>query len=153
MTTLVKSGAQWPLTILFDFNIGATGGADAMKNSASPSVLTAFNAATGTTYNIATLPPNSIVVGGEIEVLTVSNDTGTSTISLGDAASATRYASAVNFKAAARTALTLTAFLNSSSTDLLLTLANQNGNATTGRAIITAQIVISGRVNENLKMV
>ena len=152
MTTLSKAGAQWKLVALFDFNIGATGGADAMKNSASPSVLVAFNAATGTTYNIATMPGLSVVVGGELDVITASNDTGTSTISLGDSGSGTRYLNAVNFKATGRTALSLTGFLNTTATDLLLTIANQNGNATAGRAILTADLVISGRVNENLKM-
>lgn len=147
-TTLVKVGAQWKLTGLFDFSTG-----DTMKDSTGVS-RTLGKVAGAKTYVIATLPANSMVVGGEIIVVTASNDSGTSVASLGDAGSGTRYLNGVDLKNAARTALTLTStLLNTTATDLLLVLTPQNGDATVGRAIINFDLVISGRQNENLKMV
>lgn len=153
MTTLTKAAAQWPLSAVFIFDIGATGGADAMVNTATPGVLTSFKASSGATFDIATLPANSFVVSGEINVVTVSNDTGTATISVGDPSSATRYLGATTIKVAGRTALVPTGLLLTASTNLRITLANANGDATTGKVIVRADIVILGRVNENLKMV
>lgn len=150
MTTVTKAAAQWKLSVgPFVMNIAT----DAMSNSASPSVLTNFKATTGTTFNIATLPANSVVVGGELNVITASNDSGTATLAVGDKNSSTRYLAATNIKATGRTALTLTGLLNTAAIDVLVTLANQNGDATTGQVYVTLDIVILGRVNENLKMV
>lgn len=146
MATLTKTpGAQWALTAVFQLDISA---ADAMLNTTS--VLTAFSAAAGTAYDIMPLPFNSQVVGGDATVLTVSNDTGTSTYSIGDSGSATRYLGATNFKAAARTALVPTGYQGAGEA-IRLTLANANGNATTGKLRVEVQFIIDGRVNENLK--
>lgn len=79
------------------------------------------------------LPPNSQIVGGDIVVTDVSDDTGTDTLSIGDAGSANRYANAVNLKAAARTALTLTGYVSGSDGTIQkvkVTRTPQNGNAT-----------------------
>ncbi|MGD9643810.1 MAG: hypothetical protein AB7V08_13855 [Elusimicrobiales bacterium] len=54
------------------------------------------------------LPIDAEVVGGDVVVETVFDTTGTDTIKLGDSADDDEYLSAVNIKAAARTALTLT---------------------------------------------
>lgn len=147
-TTLVKVGAQWKLTGLFDFSTG-----DTFKDNGGVARVLG-KVAGAKTYIPMTLPANSMVVGGEIIVVTASDDSGTSTASLGDAGSGTRYLNAVDLKSTGRTALTLTTtLLNTSATDLLLVLTPQNGDATAGRAIINVDLVITGRQNENLKMV
>lgn len=146
MATITKNvAAQWPLIGTFRFTM-----ADAMKNSSG--VLTNFKATGSPTFEIMSLPYNSQVVGGEIVVRTVSNDSGTATVSLGDSASATRYASAVNIKALARTALTLTGY-KTQGEDIRLTVANQNGDATTGDVDLTVMFIVDGRQSENLKTV
>lgn len=148
MATLKKTpAAQTVLAADFTFDIAQ---ADAMVNTSG--VSTVFSASAGTVYDIISLPYGAQVVGGDLTVLVVSNDTGTATASVGDSASATRYANAVNIKAAARTALTITGY-QSLGEAVRLTLANQNGNATTGKVKIVAQIVFSNRATENLKTV
>jgi hypothetical protein len=102
--------------------------------------------ASGVAENAIEVPEGAIVVGGDIVVLTAWNTTGTATLSLGDAGSATRYANAVNLKAAARTALTLTGYKHSVTEWLkaLVTTADLNANA--GEARITLHYVRDGRV-------
>jgi hypothetical protein len=146
MATVKKAvTAQTVLAVDFTFNVAL----DAMRNTSG--VLTNFKATAGV-FDIATLPPNHQVVGGDIAVTEVSNDTGTATLSIGDDGSATRYASAVNLKSAARTALTITGFKSTISRPLRATIANNTGDATTGIARVVAQfIVVDGRTSENLK--
>ena len=66
----------------------------------------------GTAEDAIELPPGAEVIGGEVVVTTAFNST-TNTITLGDVTSASRYANAVDLKTAARTALTLTGFVTS----------------------------------------
>lgn len=147
MATLKKTpNAQTVLAAEFTFDISA---ADQMVNTSG--VVTAFKAASGTVYDIITPPLNSLVVGGDVQVLTASDETGTATASLGDSSSATRYANAVNIKSTARTALTLPNFLNSNGLSYRLTLANQNGNATVGKVKFTVLFTVQDRATENLK--
>jgi hypothetical protein len=96
----------------------------------------------------AQLPPGAIVVGGEITVNTVFDST-TNTLSIGDAGSATRYASAVNLKSAARTALTLTGYkVTDANKDLLFTYAETGAAATAGAATVVLNYVVAGRAHE-----
>lgn len=144
MTTLLKQPTgQYVLSSTFAFTVS-----DAMLNTSA--VLTNFKASSATVYDILNLPPNAQVVGGDLVVLTVSNDTGTSTLSVGDSASATRYLGATNLKAAARTALVPTGYQGLGEA-LRITIANQNGDATTLVARVTVQFIIDSRGNENLK--
>lgn len=132
---------QFPLHQEFTFNIAS---GDTMVNTSSASQT--FAAAAGV-FDVINLPAGAVVVGGEMVVETVSNDTGTATISVGDSSSATRYLAATNIKAAARTALTLTGY-RSDGASIRITLANQNGNATTGKVTVRVQYVIPGRAHE-----
>lgn len=140
-TVTATRTAQNVLAAQFVVNLGT----DAMLNTSG--VLTNFKATSGV-FDIINMPINAQVVGGDIAVETVSDETGTATISLGDSSSATRYANAVNLKAAARTALTITGFRNTSGLNLRMTLANQNGNAAAGVVVITVLYVIEGRACE-----
>jgi hypothetical protein len=131
--------AQTSLWAEFTFNI-----TDTMLDIAG--VSKAFSAVAPVVEPIA-LPPNAVVVGGDMTVETVSNDTGTATIAIGDSASASRYLAATNLKAAARTALTLTGYRGVGE-NLRVTIANQNGNATTGKVTIRLAYIVTGRASE-----
>lgn len=156
MGTLLKSpNAQWVLSASFSFNMGSTGSAggypstpDEMVNTSG--VLTAFSASSGTVYDVFTLPYNSEVISGDVTVVTASNDTGTSTIEVGDKNSAARYLGATSIKATGVTALVPTGY-QTQGESIRITLANQNGNATAGQVIVRVNFTISGRANENLK--
>lgn len=140
-TKQASRGLQYPLVHTFEFDI-----TDEMATTAG--VVQAFKTAAGV-YEIALMPGAYQVIGGDITVVTPSDDTGTTaTISVGDSGSATRYASAVNIKAAARTALTLTGAELTGGENIRITLANQNGDAAAGTVRITLMYIQPNRVNE-----
>ena len=145
MATLKKSrAAQYNLTAYFEFNIAT---ADSMLDIAG--VSKAFSVV-APVYDIVPLPYGAVVVGGDMVVKTVSNDTGTATLSVGDSASAARYMAATDIKTAARTAFTITGYSGLGEA-LRITLANQNANATTGKVRLRVDFMIDNRQNENLK--
>lgn len=99
----------------------------------------------GTAENAFDIPGNAVIVGGDIVVGTAWNSATTATLSLGDAASATRYANAVDLKTAARTALTITG-LKYTAADFIKALVSQTGTAATaGSARISLQYYVEGR--------
>lgn len=132
-------GAEYILSASFEFNI-----ADTMVDVNG--VEKSF-ADTAGVFEAINLPQGSQVVGGDLTVITASDETGTATLAVGDVDSATRYAAATNIKAAARTALTLTGYQNLAGENVRITLANANGNAAAGKVKLTVQY-ISGKVNE-----
>lgn len=95
------------------------------------------------------LPPNSTIIGGEIVVETASDDTGTSTIAVGDSAVPARYLAATNMKVAGRTPLVPTGYRGLGE-NLRITLANANGNAANGTVTIRADYVIHNRMHETV---
>lgn len=146
MTTLTKTvGAQAPLVAAFEFTM-----ADAMLNTSG--VLTNFKATGSPVFSIASLPFASQITGGELVVRVVSNDSGTSTISVGDSGSAVRYLAATNLKALGRTPLVPTG-LETTLEHVRITMANANGDATTGDFKVVVMFIVDGRVHENLKTV
>jgi hypothetical protein len=132
-------GAQYPLLAEFKFTITDT-------MSMTDGVTKAFSVA-APVADVIPLPPNAVVIGGDMTVEAVSDETGTATIAVGDSASAARYLAATNLKAAARTALTLTGFRGAGE-DIRITLANQNGNATAGRVSLRVLYIIQDKHNE-----
>lgn len=120
----------------FTFNM-----TDTMVNTAGAEQ--AFSAAAGV-FDPIKLPPNAVVVGGDVTVETVSNDSGTSTIKVGDAADDDRYLGATSLKAAARTALVPTGYRGTGQ-DIRITLANQNGDATAGKVTVRVAYTVTGR--------
>ena len=96
----------------------------------------------------ADLPVGAVVVGGEITV-TEAFDSTTNTLSVGDSASATRYAATADLKALARTALTLTGYSVVEATKQLLgTYALTGAVSTAGAASIRLLYVVPGRAHE-----
>lgn len=141
MATLKATrSAQTTLWSEFTFKIAA----DAMANT--DGALTNFKATAGV-FDVIGLPMNAVVVGGDVTVETVSDDSSTATISVGDADSDTRYASAVDMKTAALTALTLTGYRGVGK-NLRITLANGAGDATTGKVTVRVGYIVTGRANE-----
>jgi hypothetical protein len=141
MSTLLKNrGRQYALHAEFQFSM-----ADAMLNSAG--VLTNFKAAAGV-FDVIPMPPNAVVVGGELAVEVASNDGGaTATLKVGDSANDARYLAATSIKAAARTALVPTGYRGVGE-DIRITLANTNGDATAGTISLRVSYIITGRAQE-----
>ena len=106
----------------------------------------------GSTYtdaivaSVINLPEGAVVVGGEVAVETAGVGPTAYTVSLGDSSSATRYASAVDLKTAARTALTLTGYRTTE--NLRLTIASTVANASAGKATVRVMYTIPNRANE-----
>jgi hypothetical protein len=140
MTALKKTrSAQYPLTAEFTFNLTDT---FVMTDATSKAFTVAAPVA-----DVICLPPNAVVVGGDMTVETIANDSGTATIAVGDSASATRYLGATTIKTAARTALVPTGFRGAGE-DIRITLANQNGDGTAGKVTVRVSYILTGRANE-----
>lgn len=133
-------GLQYPLVAEFTFNL-----ADTM--AATDGVTRAFGAITGSVFDVVALPPNAVVLSGDVTVETVSNDSSTTTISVGDSGSATRYLGATSIKTAARTALVPTG-VRGAGEDVRITLANAGGDATAGTVTVRVMYIVTGRTNE-----
>lgn len=157
MKTIATRGAQWPLMAEFTFQfsdwvvdkldgtkktLGST-----VANSADPaeSALTGPVANT-VVFDAINLPEGAVVVGGELVVETPYAGSTAATLSLGDSASATRHANAVDLKTGARTAVTLTGYR--ASENLRATLAYTVANATAGKATVRLLFTLPNRVNE-----
>lgn len=132
--------AQWPLVAYFRARIGA----DSVLNTSG--VETNLKA-TSVVADVINLPNNAIVTGGFLTVVTVSNESGTATLAVGDADAATRYLAATSIKAAATTAFTVTGYLDAVR-NLRITLANQNGDATAGEVLVAVEYILDGRATE-----
>lgn len=136
-------GAQWPLLAEFTFNFD-----DTMLdiNGVSKSFGSAYTDAI--VASVINLPEGAVVVGGEVVVETAGVGPTAYTISLGDSSSATRYASAVDLKTAARTALTLTGYR--ATENMRLTIASTVANASAGKATVRVLFVLPNRINETV---
>lgn len=138
-----QRGAQVPLVATFEWNL-----ADTMLNT-DGTTTNSFNVA-AKVVEVVTLPPNSVITGGELIVETAYDTTGTATVSVGDSSSAARYLGATSVKSAARTALVPTGFKNAGGLGIRLTFALADTAATVGKARVNVQYVIMDRANENV---
>lgn len=96
---------------------------------------------------LADLAGGEVITGGSITVITPWDSATSAALDIGDADLATRYATAVDLKAAGRTAFTLTGDVQSVHTELLAALA-EDGAATAGEAVIEFTVVREGRQSE-----
>lgn len=95
---------------------------------------------------LADLPPGAIVVGGDLVVTTVWNTGTSAALAVGDVTTSNRYASAVDLKTAARTALTITGFTVTATQKLLnATPTYVGGAATAGAARLTVHYIVRNR--------
>ncbi|HYF28589.1 MAG TPA: hypothetical protein VD931_22810 [Baekduia sp.] len=154
MAKLLKlANAQYPITAVFDFS--AT---DTMVNTSGAEV--AFGkttSGTNTTYDIFTPPPNAVVVGGRVIVVTAFNSSGGNTVDVGDSDDLDRYTEAAAINMADPDA-PATGFdmlgdgkVYAGNQNIRLTITNTTDDATAGRVIVAVDMVIPGRANENLK--
>jgi len=95
-------------------------------------------------FDMFSLPVGSVVLGGDLIVETAYTGTTVATLSVGDSGSATKYASAVNIMANARTALTIPA-ATTGGLDVIGTLALTVADATAGKVRVRIQYTIEGR--------
>ena len=136
--------AQYPLTaevvLNFDDTFVATNGT---TNGTAAGLMTNID------FAALPLPPNAVVVGGEVTVETAFAGPTAATMSVGDASSAARHANAVDLKTAGRTALTLTGYVNAAGDNLQLRFNTTVAVATAGRVSVRVMYVVRGRSNES----
>lgn len=132
---------QYPLVAEFTFKVTdtmvATDGVERVIGAAGAAQI----------FDVVGLPPLANVIGGEVVVETVSNDSSTATVKVGDSASDARYLGATNIKSAARTALVPTGYRGNGE-DIRITLANADGDATAGTVTVRVLYTIQNRSNE-----
>jgi len=134
--------AQYQLAASFTYDISA---GDTLANTSG--VVQTFAATGAGPFDAIKLPKGARVVGGQLTVVTVGNDSGVQTLAIGDSGSATRYLGATSIKSAARTALVPTGYTGTGE-DIRFTLVNTNGDATTGKVVVDVLFVIDGKANE-----
>lgn len=100
----------------------------------------------GTAEPAFDLPANAIVAGGDVVVTQAWNSATSATLKLGDAADDDRYTStAIDLKAAGRTALTVTGHKYDVAQALKALVAQAGTAATQGKARITLHYFVQGR--------
>jgi hypothetical protein len=168
-------GAQYPLVAEYVFNyndgaanLSALNGASVQGNPSA--AVTDFGSGVqpngmingvpyvasggGTTryFEVLALPVGAQIIGGDVHVESAYVGPATAALSLGNASSGTLYASAVDVKTAARTALTIPVGTETTNaaigSDIRMTLALGAGNATQGRVLVRVMYTIEGRMNE-----
>lgn len=137
--------AQYPLMAEFTFNFDDT----AIDTVAGTSKTFGSTFGQSLVFDAIPLPPNANVIGGEVIVETAYVGPTAATISVGDSASATRYANAVDLKTAARTALTLTGFRGAGE-NIRLAVNATVANASAGKATVRVLYTVQSRANETM---
>lgn len=97
-------------------------------------------------FDVINLPPNSVVLGGELIVETAF-DTAGYDITVGDSAVENRYLTSTDAKGLGRTELVPTGFHNTGGLNLRITMSSDDV-CTTGKATLRVQYVVDNRVCE-----
>lgn len=139
---LLKSSrsAQWPLVQEFVLNFD-----DTMVDIGGTTRGAALALLSNADLRAFPMPPGAVLIGGEIVVETAFVGPTAATISVGDTNSATRHASAVDLKTAARTALTLTGYRNATGDDILIRLNTTVAVASAGKVTVRVMYTVAGR--------
>lgn len=154
MATVTKLGSSQDVqSIVFDIN--AT---DTMVNTSGNAVVFGKTTSAGnTTYDIATLPPGSVVVGGRVIVLTAFATSSANTIDVGDSDDPDRYTEtgAIDLQDPDAPATGFDMLgdgkIYTNGQNLRVTITNSTADATAGRALVVVNYVIVGRSTYNLK--
>lgn len=117
--------------------------ADTMVDAAG--AVTTFSAAAAHAVDCIRLPPNAVVVGGELIVSTAFDGT-TNAVIVGDSGSTNRYLGTADRKGAGRTALVPTGYVGTGE-DIRLT-STPTGTTTAGAATLRVQYIIQTRATE-----
>jgi len=139
---LITTGAQTVLQAEFTWNYNDTmdDTGDASKDFGSSNVAS-------TTFDVISLPPGAVVVGGEL-ITETAFDAATYTVSVGDSGSATRYMAATDKKSTGRTALVPTG-AHGTGLPIRITVVAADV-CTTGKATLRVQFTIDNRVTESV---
>lgn len=102
--------------------------------------------ASGSAANAIELPPNAVVVGGDVVVTTAFNSGTSDNITVGDATTANRYLGSTSIAATGRTALVPTGFtVTTTQRFLQVTWTGVGTAATTGVLRLAVQFYVKGR--------
>lgn len=99
-----------------------------------------------TSFDIINLPPNSVILDGELTVETAF-DAATYAVIVGDSAVANRYLATADRKAAARTALVPTGFRNVDALPIRINITCADV-CTTGKATVRVSYITVGKADE-----
>jgi hypothetical protein len=101
------------------------------------------------TFDCLPLPPNAVIIGGEVIVETAYVGPTAATVSLGIAGALTSLVNAVDLKTVGRTAFSLaTPLVSQDGSNLRMTLAYTVANATAGKVRLRIMYTIDGRAHE-----
>lgn len=146
MATLkTNRGLQYPLMAEFTFNYND----DMLDTSGVSRTFGSGAVLTNADFKGFFLPVGGTLVGGEIIVETAYGGATAATLSVGDLGLATRYATTVDIKTAARTALTLTGLRAvDGAGDVILRVSTTVAVATAGKVTVRILYTIQNRANE-----
>lgn len=143
MSALITTrGAQYPLVAEFTFNFD-----DTMVNTAGNSVnfgASNLGGAAGS-FDIINLPPNAVVIGGDIST-DIAFDTAGFDVIVGDSVDTDRYHATADLKGLGRVPLLVTGYLGVGN-KIRLNFTSDDV-CTTGRMTVRVEYLVRGRVQE-----
>lgn len=138
---------QYPVVAEFTFNFNDTMVDVAGVTRDFGSFAGGSAAATQYTFEAIPLPPNAVVIGGDIST-EIAFDSATYAVIVGDSGSANRYHATADLKGVARVPLLVTGFRGAGENiRIAITVADV---CTTGKMTLKVQYITSGRANESL---
>lgn len=141
MSKLIATrGQQYPLVAEFTFNFD-----DTMVDTSG--TLKDFKTVGSTVVDAINMPPNAIVIDGEVVTETAITGSTAYNVSVGDSGSATRYLGATDRVAAGRTPLVPTGYIGTGE-QIRVTVAPTVAAATAGKVTVRVQYIVRNRVNE-----
>ena len=134
-------GGQYPITSEFVIDVAT----DTMVNSAGAEV--DFKTVGPNAFDAILLPAGAVITGGEVVTEVAVSGSTAYNVSVGDAASATRYLAATDHVTAKRTPLVPTGLVSDGS-NVRITVAPTVAAATAGKVAVRITYVIRNRMNE-----
>lgn len=115
---------------------------------ASDGTVDDFKAVQANIFDIVDLPPNSVVVAGDVVTETAITGSTAYNVKVGDVDSDVRYLGTTDRVTAGRTALVPTGFVNAAGKALRLTVTPTVAAATAGKVRVRVDYFIQNRANE-----
>ena len=107
-----------------------------------------FKAVQANVFDVIELPPNSVVVGGDVTTETAFTGSTAVNVKVGDSGSDNRYLGTTDRITAGRTALVPTGYVNASGLSVRLTVTPTVLAATAGKATVRVEYIVRDRANE-----
>jgi len=137
---IATRGSQYPLVAEFTFNFD-----DTMTDVTG--ALKDFKTVGSTVVEVINLPPNAVVIGGDVTTETAVGGSTAYNVSVGDSGNPTRYLAATDCKNAGRIALVPTGYVGNGE-NIRLTVAPTGSDATAGKLTLRVEYIVRNRVNE-----